>query len=91
MSKCRKNFSQSSPSKCGLNDNATILKILIAYGIRRTMSKCRKNFSQSSPSKCGLNDNATILKKPYCLWEIFLLLKLVGHLVLKIMHCVNAK
>jgi hypothetical protein len=26
MSKCRENFSQSSPSKCGLNDNAIILK-----------------------------------------------------------------
>jgi hypothetical protein len=32
MSKCKKNFSQSSPSKCGLNDNPTISKILIAYG-----------------------------------------------------------
>jgi hypothetical protein len=32
MSKCRKNLSQSSPSKCGLNDNATISKICIAYG-----------------------------------------------------------
>jgi hypothetical protein len=31
MSKCRKNFLQSSPLKCGLNDNATILKTLIAY------------------------------------------------------------
>jgi hypothetical protein len=31
-SKCRENFSQSPlPLKCGLNDNATILKILITY------------------------------------------------------------
>jgi hypothetical protein len=31
-SKCRENFSQSSPLKCSLNNNATISKIIITYG-----------------------------------------------------------